>query len=148
MIEVSIGESISVESSAPSLIEQAAEAALLHMGRRGSIGVLLTSEQEIQQLNRDFRGIDRVTDVLSFPSMEGEWIAAPSDGYLGDIAICLARAAEQAATYGHSIERELAFLTVHGALHLMGLDHMTEPEEREMRTHQAEIMEEMGLRIG
>lgn len=147
MIDISAEEGLAVPAQACDWIGRAVEAALAHIGRTGSVGVLLASEREIRRLNREFRGIDRVTDVLSFPAWEGERIAAPPDGYLGDLAICTARAAEQAETYGHSLERELAFLAVHGALHLMGYDHMTGPEELEMRARQSEIMEKMGLKI-
>ena len=83
-------------------------------------------------------------DVLSFPALEGELLLAPP-GYLGDIAICYARAVEQAKEYGHSLERELAFLAVHGALHLMGYDHMTPDEENEMVRRQEEILNKMGV---
>ncbi len=148
MIDLVIDETVQADAAACALIERAVKTALAHRNNTGSVGVLLTSEQEIQRLNREFRNIDRVTDVLSFPAWEGEQIAVPPDGYLGDIAICMARAAEQAQTYGHSIEREMAFLAVHGTLHLLGFDHMNEDEERLMRGQQKEIMEEMGLTVG
>jgi probable rRNA maturation factor len=90
---------------------------------------LVTDAEEIQQLNASYRNIDRVTDVLTFPAWEGDAILCPPDGYLGDIAICYERAAEQAQEYGHSLERELAFLAVHGALHLLGYDHMKPEDE-------------------
>lgn len=117
------------------------------LGRRGSIDLVLVDETEIRTLNNTFRHVDSVTDVLSFPSWEGEQQTCPQDGSLGDIAICLSRAEEQAALYGHSLSRELAFLAVHGALHVMGYDHMTPEEELEMRTLQRKILKEMGLDI-
>jgi len=147
MIDISIDPAITAAASACVLIESAVDTALAYMQRTGSVGVLLTSEEEIQRLNREFRNTDRVTDVLSFPAWEGESIVVPPDGYLGDIAICMQRAAEQAELYGHSLDRELAFLAVHGSLHLMGYDHMVEAEELEMRGYQTAIMEKMGLKV-
>ena len=148
MIDLVIDEAVQADEATFALVERAIQTALAHRNNTGSVGVLLTSEQEIRRLNREYRNIDRVTDVLSFPAWEGEQIAAPPDGYLGDIAICMARAAEQAQTYGHSLERETAFLAVHGTLHLLGFDHVNESEERIMRGQQKEIMEEMGLTVG
>lgn len=147
MIDIRAEEGLTVPEQSCTWIESAVGTALRHIGCAGSVSVLLTSEAEIRRLNREFRSIDRVTDVLSFPAWEGEAIAAPPDGYLGDIAICTARAAEQAEAYGHSLAREMAFLAVHGSLHLMGYDHMNEADEREMRAQQTEIMKEMGLQI-
>ena len=148
MIDLMIDEAVQADEATCALVERPIQTAVAHRNNTGSVGVLLTSEQEIRRLNREYRNIDRVTDVLSFPAWEGEQIAAPPDGYLGDIAICMARAAEQAQTYGHSLERETAFLAVHGTLHLLGFDHMNESEERIMRGQQKEIMEEMGLTVG
>ena len=119
MIEIS-GESITVNEADMRLIERAVSDALVSEQRTGDVCVLLTTKERIQELNRTFRGVDRVTDVLTFPTWEGAKIAVPPDGYLGDIAICMERAEEQAAEYGHSLAREIAFLAVHGALHLMG----------------------------
>lgn len=136
---------VTVPSEEETLIRAAMDAALAHERRGGDVTVLLTTEDEIQRLNRDFRQVDRVTDVLTFPAWEGEALLAPPDGYLGDVAICIARAEEQAEAYGHSLARELAFLTVHGALHLLGYDHMNETDETVMRQKQTEILTEMGL---
>lgn len=148
MTDVAVEEGlVDVPCEAASWIKRAVETTLGHLNRAGNVGVLLTSEAEIRRLNRVFRKVDSVTDVLSFPAWEGETIAAPPDGYLGDLAICTARAAEQAVTFGHSLERELAFLAVHGALHLLGYDHMTATDEHQMRALQAEILEEMGLKV-
>ena len=85
-----------------------------------------------------------MTDVLTFPAWEGDAILCPPDGYLGDIAICFERAKEQAEEYGHSLERELAFLSVHGALHLLGYDHMQPEDEKKMFSKQDEILNELG----
>jgi len=104
----------------------------------------VTDAEEIQRLNAGYRNIDRVTDVLTFPAWEGDAILCPPDGYLGDIAICFERAHEQALEYGHSLERELAFLAVHGALHLLGYDHMQPDDEKAMLARQDEILNELG----
>ena len=84
--------------------------ALAHEGASGNVTILVTTPAEIQRMNREFRNIDRVTDVLTFPAWEGETLTTPPDGYLGDVAICLDRAKEQAEDYGHSLERELPLL--------------------------------------
>lgn len=125
-------------------IVSAAEAALAFENARGDLSVRVDTPEHIQRLNRDFRHVDRVTDVLTFPAWEGE-DPLGGDGYLGDIMICYDRAKEQAEEYGHSLARELAFLTVHGVLHLLGYDHMTEPEEKVMREKQTAILDGMGL---
>lgn len=143
MIEV-LGEGYSLQEEEKSLIVRACETALSMEGAKGDITVLIADPERIQTLNRDFRHVDRVTDVLTFPAWEGEAIFAPSDGYLGDIMICMERAREQAAEYGHSLERELAFLAVHGTLHILGYDHMEPEEEAAMRQRQREILERMG----
>lgn len=143
MIEV-LGEGYSLQEEEKSLIVRACETALGMEGAKGDITVLIADPEQIQTLNRDFRHVDRVTDVLTFPAWEGEAIFAPADGYLGDIMICMERAREQAEEYGHSLERELAFLAVHGTLHILGYDHMEPEEEALMRQRQREILERMG----
>lgn len=134
-----------VPKSALELIRRAVTAALENGGVRGDVCVLITDAEEIQSLNRTYRKIDRVTDVLTFPAWEGEAILCPKDEYLGDIAICFERAVEQAEEYNHSLERELAFLAVHGSLHLMGYDHMTSEDEKNMFGKQEEILLSLGL---
>lgn len=110
--------------------------------------IVLGSEAEIQQLNNQWRSIDRATDVLSFAADEGENLYSPLKSTpLGDIFISLARAQAQAEEYGHSLERELAFLTVHGTLHLLGYDHMNPDDEGEMRQAQNVVMEALELGI-
>lgn len=180
------------------LVRSAVAASLEYMGvdRDAEISVLFTDNENIRELNREHRGIDRATDVLSFPMYEfdqdgemideyGEYglgdendiddesgaddssdksgLGYKSDEYyaydeneeygelfedelcLGDIVISLERAAEQAKEYGHSFEREVAFLTVHSMLHLLGYDHMTPEDEEEMFGHQKKIMEKLGI---
>ena len=117
------------------------------------VSVTLTDSENIQDLNLRFRGIDAPTDVLSFPlfDFEGETDEPPVDeiqNMLGDIVLNLERTQAQAEEYGHSFEREAAFLTVHSMLHLLGYDHETgEEDEADMRPRQSDIMERMGLSV-
>ena len=143
MIDIQTGLECLPET-AGALIRRAVETALSKSGATGDVCVLITDAEEIQRLNGSYRNIDRVTDVLTFPAWEGDVILCPPDGYLGDIAICFERAEEQAQEYGHSLERELAFLSVHGALHILGYDHMTPEDEAIMMGKQDEILIEMG----
>ncbi|WP_203361713.1 rRNA maturation RNase YbeY [Bacillus sp. REN10] len=116
------------------------------------VSITLTDNEKIQEINRDYRGKDQPTDVISFALEEmGEEEVAITGAedlprVLGDIIISIPRAKEQAEEYGHSVERELAFLVVHGLLHLLGYDHMTEEEEKVMFTKQREILDEYGLK--
>jgi len=105
--------------------------------RSGSVSLLFTDDEAIHTLNREFRQVDKPTDVLSFPSDE--------PGFLGDIAISVPCAIRQAAEYGHSIEREIAFLTVHAMLHLFGYDHIEPAQEEAMRSRQREILAIAGV---
>ena len=139
------------------LVRSAVKAALEYMDfpLKSEVSVMFTDDEEIHALNRLHRGVDRPTDVLSFPLFEydengditeddldfnpnGEMI-------LGDIVISLETASRQAREYGHSFEREIGFLTVHSMLHLFGYDHMTPEDEEEMFGYQREILERMGL---
>lgn len=123
------------------------------------IALTLVNNEEIRELNREHRGFDRATDVLSFPMASFSAPACyddledspdnfnPETGelMLGDIVISLERAEEQAAQFGHSLRREFAFLTAHSMLHLLGYDHMTEEEEREMFRRQEEVLDSLGI---
>ena len=114
----------------------------------GEVSVTLTDNAYIHTLNCQYRGIDRPTDVLSFALNESE--EPEIDGgldvnVLGDLIISVERAEEQAADYGHSVRREMAFLTVHGMLHLLGYDHMEEEERAEMEAEQRFVMEKLGI---
>ena len=144
MVEIT-GYGAAATEEETELIRSAVQNTLRSEGRGGDVTVLLTTEEEIRSLNARFRSIDRVTDVLTFPAWEGEALIAPPDGYLGDIAICMKRAAEQAEEYGHSELREYSFLIVHSMLHLFGYDHMEEEERKQMEAKQREIMEQMGI---
>jgi probable rRNA maturation factor len=111
------------------------------LGLRGpkEIAVILVGEDEIRRINREYRDVDRVTDVISFPDDDG-------GRELGDVFICVPRAVEQAEAYGHPFARELGFLAVHGFLHCVGYDHATPEEEQRMFALQEEILLACGLR--
>ena len=115
------------------------------------INVTLVDEEEIRTLNRDYRNIDRVTDVLSFPLGEnGEYDINPENGclMLGDVIINVNLALAQANEFGHSKEREIAYLTVHSVLHLLGYDHVDEAVEKKlMRKKEEEALSLLGLNI-
>lgn len=122
-----------------------------------AVELVFVDGEEIQRLNRETRGIDKVTDVLSYPALDlakGEPLRGEDypldideEGNLliGSIAICTARAREQATEYGHSYERELHYLLVHGILHCLGYDHMTDEEKSEMRAREEDILSALGI---
>lgn len=122
--------------------------------------ILMTDNEQMQSINAETRGIDRSTDVLSFPMLEIEagtdmqtvwhenaYLVDPDSGrlLLGDIVLNIDRVREQSVEYGHSLRRELAFLLCHSLLHLIGYDHMEEDEKTEMEEWQRRIMEEAGI---
>lgn len=143
MIDV-YSETIAITEDERTSIVRAAQATLDSEQRDGDLTILIDTPERIRTLNREFRNVDRVTDVLTFPAWEGE-ISLSADGYLGDIMICYDRAKEQAEEFGHSLRRELSFLAVHGVLHLLGYDHMTEADEKRMREKQTAILEGIGV---
>ena len=119
------------------------------------ISLSFVSLDEIHELNRDYRGVDRPTDVLSFPMFESmeeleEACAASEDEEgqrvpLGDVVICMDKIIEQAEEFGHTEERETVYLFTHSVLHLLGYDHETEEDKRQMRAREEEIMDAIGL---
>lgn len=113
------------------------------------LSLILTDNQGIHRLNWEFRRQDKPTDVLSFPQEEdlSPWCREKPGPrlMLGDIAISLEKALEQAESYGHSLEREAAFLLVHGALHLLGYDHENPWDEAAMREEQRAVLEHIGI---
>ena len=117
------------------------------MGKNCSVDILITDMESIKDINRDKRGIDSPTDVLSFPMVENgkDILPVGQEFFLGDIVICYEKIFEQANKYGHSTEREAGFLTAHGILHLMGYDHKSEEEEKEMFARQEIILGKLGL---
>lgn len=110
------------------------------------ISLTLCSDEEIHQLNKQWRSVDAPTDVLSFPLLESDEVEADPDEeiLLGDIVISLERAAAQAQDFGHSVERELLYLFVHGVLHLLGYDHLEESEQVEMRAVEESLLTAVG----
>ena len=108
--------------------------------------IIIVDKEKIQTLNKTYRNIDKVTDVISFALEDDTSFIKTEFRVLGDIYICLDKAIEQAKEYGHSLEREISFLTIHGLLHLLGYDHMTEEEEKEMFGLQEMILNEYGLK--
>ena len=133
------------------VLQKAAE--LLELADETEISVLLVDNATIQELNRDYREKDVPTDVLSFPleeelagEVEPEIIGGPAARMLGDIVISVEKAVTQAAEYGHSVERELAFLLVHGLLHLLGHDHdKNEAAKKLMRSEEKRILTALGI---
>ena len=119
--------------------------------------ISFVDEEEIQRLNRELRGIDKVTDVLSFPALDlerGQAIKKADYPFeideegrllLGSIAICIKRAKEQAEEYGHSFDRELHYLIVHGIMHCLGYDHMEENDKAQMREQEEKILNNLGI---
>ncbi len=126
------------------LMERAAHATLdLSGAPDADLTIVLTSDDRIQSLNRDFLGTDAPTDVLSFPADEPD----PETGrrYLGDIVISLPRAQVQANSWGHAVEMEVQLLIIHGVLHLLGHDHLETREKDLMWAAQSEILKHIGI---
>lgn len=135
------------------------DSAMAFMGQSEDVEVELeiVTEEEIREINRETRDVDSVTDVLSFPTLDCNRKAVfvkdhpydvdPQSGkiVLGEIIICMKRAEDQSKEYGHSMERELGFLLAHGLMHLFGYDHLTEEDDKQMRSAQSEILEKIGL---
>ena len=113
---------------------------------RVSLNVSLVGGEEIHELNREYRGVDRVTDVLSFPQFSWEEYDMGWDEVsLGDVVMCLDKIEEQAKEFGHSKARETMYLFVHSVLHLLGYDHEEEEDKKLMRAREEEIMKELDL---
>ena len=110
------------------------------------VSLSIVDKDEIHVLNKTYRGVDRPTDVLSFP-MDEEGFDNEGNRILllGDIVICLDVAKDQAADFGHSLEREIMYLICHSTLHLLGYDHIEEDDKREMRAKEKEIMKNLGV---
>ncbi|MBU5342838.1 rRNA maturation RNase YbeY [Caldifermentibacillus hisashii] len=140
---------------APEQVQQILQLLQLAAKREEVIGdselsLTFVDNEKIHEINREYRGIDRPTDVISFAleeNTEGEMeiIGQDMPRVLGDIIISIQRAKQQAEEYGHSFMRELGFLAVHGFLHLLGYDHGTKEEEQQMFSRQEEILQEFGL---
>lgn len=138
-----------IDESWQNKIEEAAKLCVTQEGLDSEnieISISFVSNEEIQQLNAQYRDKDYVTDVLSFPQYDGidnikmgDWVC------LGDVIISLDKAKEQANEYGHTFERELVYLTVHSILHLLGYDHMIDEDKRVMRDKEKGIMEKIQM---
>ena len=141
-----------MNSSMTKLMENAVTACIKREGiekldpERCAVSVSFAMKDEIKSMNKRYRGIDKVTDVLSFPQF-ADLNEVPEEGeiLLGDVMLCIEVAMEQAREYGHSQERELLYLFTHSILHLLGYDHMDDEEKAVMRKKEEEVMEEIGL---
>lgn len=153
MIEISYNE-IDGQANEEEIIKKVVETVLKLEGIKHELDIYitLTNNEEIHKINKEYRDVDRPTDVLSFPMYERDEISRlreePKDDIeeiLGDIIISIPKIKEQAEEYGHSYERELAYLTTHGMLHLLGYDHMIEEEKLVMREHEESVLEELKI---
>lgn len=132
MIDYEINNNFGFEEDY-SYLDNVIKSTLKHEKVKNAVfSIIFVSDNEIQDINREYRNIDRVTDVISFAFEDNQEMVYNDLRVLGDIYICIPRMIEQANEYGHSIKRELSFLTVHGLLHLLGYDHQTKDEEKEM----------------
>ncbi len=112
---------------------------------KSEVNIIFVGLEEIHEINKTYRGVDRPTDVISFALEDTEDVTVYEERVLGDIYICLDKVHEQAKEYKHAETREMAFLIVHGLLHLLGYDHMIKEEEKIMFDLQEEILNEMGI---
>ena len=119
------------------------------------VTITLTNPQTIKKINKQYRNIDKATDVLSFPMFEKKELEEMikqkdflHEDVLGDIIISIEKVKEQAEEYGHSFERELSYMVVHGFYHLMGYDHMEEEDKKEMRKKEENILEKLDIKRG
>lgn len=113
------------------------------------ISIILTNEENIQKINKEYRNIDKATDVLSFPMFQPDEIdeAKKREEVLGDIIVCMPIVKKQAVEYEHSIEREFAYMLVHGFYHLMGYDHMVEEDKIKMRAKEETVLGKLGIKM-
>ena len=142
-------ENLAVPAGLEDAVKLAAEkvAELYDLGN-AEVSVTLTDDAHIHELNKNYRGVDRPTDVLSFAlteSDEPEVEGGPDTEILGDLVLSVERVAAQAEEYGHSLRREAAFLTVHGMLHLLGYDHIEDEDREEMEAEQRTVMDALGI---
>lgn len=109
------------------------------------VSLSFVDNKEIHQLNRDYRGVDRATDVLSFPMLTDDFEVELEEESLGDIVVSLERALEQSVEYNHSFEREVCFLICHSMFHLLGYDHDNDENTKEMRFKEEHILNKLGI---
>lgn len=143
-------------------VKRVLEHALDYLGQPTAdleMSLSVVSQQEIRRLNKQFRNVDSVTDVLSFPTFDNgraviDKNSCPTDAFnyatgkvnLGDVIICLDRAKQQAREYGHSVKREFAFLALHGLLHLLGYDHIDSADEQQMTAVQERVLSDLKIK--
>lgn len=137
-------DDIKITDEIKNLIEKSIAAVLKveNLDENVEVSVSFVGDEEIRDLNRDYRGVDKSTDVLSFP-MDDEFII--DNRILGDVIINTRRVMEQAEELGHSNERELSYLTVHSILHLLGYDHMEDEDKKEMREREKLAMKKLSI---
>lgn len=142
-------EEITVPDELLQLVESVVTESLRSEGYNtdAEVGLIFVDDNYIRSLNAEYRGIDKPTDVLSFALNEGEDMPEDeaAEDLLGDIVISLPTAQRQAEEYGHSFAREMAYLTAHGSLHLLGYDHMTEEDRQVMRQKEEAIMNRLNI---
>jgi len=149
-IEVQIDAQFQAQTS-PEPLRRAALATLIHerVEEPCELAVVVTGDEALRELNRRYRGVDAPTDVLAFPDETGgPFVGAPGlPRYLGDVIISFPRAEAQAADAGHDVQAELQLLAVHGVLHLLGYDDVTEEQRTQMWAAQAEILQALGVEV-
>ncbi|MGB9596195.1 MAG: rRNA maturation RNase YbeY [Candidatus Poribacteria bacterium] len=146
-LKIEISENIEISDDIRNVVRNSAEKALIAEGvERCELSILLTDDNEIRELNAKYRNVDAVTDVLAFAMREGI-DGDPNDEILGDIVISIPTAERQAKEYGHSFYAELALLTIHGVLHLLGYDHSERDEAKIMQEKQRKVIHSLGYKI-
>lgn len=145
-------EKIDLEETVLKCLQEGIDAVadLNGLAEKAEVDVTIVDDEEIHELNRQYRGMDKPTDVLSFALDEGEedepeLIGGPEEHLYGDIIISAETALRQAEEYGHGLEREMTYLAVHGMFHLLGYDHMTEEDKAEMRAKEEEALRAINL---
>lgn len=148
-LALDIQAELPVDNSLLPVLRETVAAVLAHEQHDGeaSLSILLTGDEHMRQLNRDYAGLDEPTDVLSFSLEMDELMPGELAGYLGDIAISMMKAERQAEKGGHSLTAELQLLTIHGVLHLLGYDHANPEEKAAMWAAQQAILDSLGVTV-
>ena len=142
LIENETNEPIEMEDELEEVIKTVLETEGLSLDYE--VSITFVDKDQIHKLNREYRNVDRPTDVLSFPIDEDFYIEGV-DTMLGDIVVCMDVARDQASDLGHTLKREIMYLTAHSALHLLGYDHMEDDEKAKMRAREKEVMRKLGV---